>query len=123
MSMLQQTNRAGHPDKALQQAYDDALAFLPSRANVLAITPAQSSSYAEQEAAFPTITVDENGMSNGMRSNLLEPVQNLASEWRSLWNKLRGRDSAKDGGYQRGTEAPCRGGRGNTSEGRTVGRA
>lgn len=88
MSESQQTNRADDPEKALQQAYGEALAFLPSRANALAITQTQASSYAEQEAAFQTIAVDENGMSSGMHLNLLRPVLDLASEWRSLWNNF-----------------------------------
>lgn len=88
MSKSPQTNRASDPEKVLQQAYEEALAFLPSRANALAITPTQASSYAEQEAAFQTISVDENGMSSGMRLNLLQPVHDLASEWRGLWNSF-----------------------------------
>jgi hypothetical protein len=88
MSTTQQTNRADDPEKVLQQAYQEALAFPPSRANSLAITPTQAGNYAEQEAAFQTITVDENGMSSGMRLNLLRPLHDLASEWRGLWNSF-----------------------------------
>src|ERR1700722_19521350 len=88
MSKSQQTNRTSDPEKVLQQAYEEALAFLPSRANALAITLTQASTYAEQEAAFQTIAVDENGMSSGMRLNLLQPVHDLASEWRGLWNSF-----------------------------------
>jgi tetratricopeptide (TPR) repeat protein len=71
-----------------QQAYNEALAFLPSRANALAISPAQATTFAEQEATFQTIAIDENGMSSGMRLNLLQPVHDLASEWRALWNSF-----------------------------------
>ena len=88
MSDSQQTNRAADPEKALPHAYQEALAFPPSRANMLAITPAQASDFAEQEAAFQTIAIDENGMSSGMRLNLLHPLHDLASEWRGLWNNF-----------------------------------
>jgi hypothetical protein len=88
MSKLQQTNRTDEPERVLQRAYQEALAFLPSRANALAITPPQASEYAEQEAAFHTIAIDENGMSSGMRLNLLQPLHDLASEWRGLWNNF-----------------------------------
>jgi hypothetical protein len=88
MSMPKQVNRTDDPEKVLLLAYKEALAFLPSRANVLAISSAQASNYAEQEATFQTITIDENGMSSGMRLNLLQPVHDLASEWRALWNSF-----------------------------------
>jgi hypothetical protein len=88
MSKSQETNRIVDPEKALQLAYREALAFLPGRANALAITQSQASNYAEQEAAFQTIAIDENGMSGGMRLNLLQPVHDLASEWRGLWNSF-----------------------------------
>jgi hypothetical protein len=105
------TNRAEDPEKALQKAYQEALAFLPSRANALAITPVQASEYAEQEAVFHTIAIDENGMTSGMRLNVLQPVQAGPLE------QLRDRGSAQNGGYQRSPEAPCRGGGGTTEEG------
>jgi hypothetical protein len=88
MSKLQQMTRADDPERALQKTYQEALAFLPSRANALAITAAQASEYAEQEAVFHTIAIDENGMSSGMRLNLLQPAQDLASEWRELLNSF-----------------------------------
>lgn len=86
MSHSHPTIRETEPEKVLQKAYQDALAFSPARASSLAISPAQATEYAEQEAAFRTIAIDSNGMSSGMRLNLLEPAHHLASEWRELWN-------------------------------------
>jgi hypothetical protein len=82
------TTRPADPEMVLQQAYKNALAFPPNKANALAITPTRAAEYAEQEAAFHTISIDEKGMSGGMRLNLLQPVHDLASEWRSLWNNF-----------------------------------
>jgi hypothetical protein len=76
------------PEKQLQTAYESALAFPLSKTNSLAITQVQAQEFAEQEAGFHTIAIDEHGMSGGMRLNLLQPVHALAAEWRGVWGNF-----------------------------------
>jgi hypothetical protein len=75
-------------EKKLQIAYESALEFRLNKASGLAITQAQATEFAEQEAAFNTIAIDEHGISGGMRLNLLQPMHALAAEWRDLWGNF-----------------------------------
>lgn len=85
MNSTQHTSsRAADAEKLLQDAYQKALAFPLAKISALTITQKQANDYAEQEAAQPTITIDEHGMSGGMRVNLLQPVRAVAAEWRQL---------------------------------------
>ena len=84
--MSNATDRSPATEGGLAKAYQGALAFSPGRAGAIAITPARALELAEQEAAFHTVSIDENGMSGGMRLNLLQPVHDLAAEWRVLWS-------------------------------------
>jgi hypothetical protein len=69
-------------EKALQDAFQHALAFPLGRISSLAITPRQAAECAEQEAAFQTISVDDEGLSGGMRVALLQPMHAVMAEWR-----------------------------------------
>lgn len=82
------SDRPADAEAALHRAYNDALAFPVSRVNALALSNAQATEWAEQEAGFGTVTIDETGLSGGMRLHLLRPIQHLAAEWRDLWNKF-----------------------------------
>jgi hypothetical protein len=70
------------PTKAMNLALQRALAFPLSRAASLQVPPEKALEWAQQEAAFGTIPIDENGMSAGMRLNLLQPIRALLSDWR-----------------------------------------
>jgi hypothetical protein len=87
-STLPTSSLSSGPEKKLQTAYEKALAFRLNKASNLAITQVQANEFAEQEAAFHTISIDEHGMSAGMRLNLLPPVHALAAEWRDLWDNF-----------------------------------
>lgn len=75
--------RSGDPDLALNEAYAKVLAFSLPKIGSLSLSAEQATRFAEQEAAFQTISIDEHGLSGGMRLNLLQPVHELAAEWRS----------------------------------------
>lgn len=72
------------PSKALSLAAQRALAFPSSRARVLLLTAEKAQEWAQQEITFGTIPIDENGMSAGMKLNLMQPVRLLLSEWRQV---------------------------------------
>ena len=72
----------GEPFKIMTQAAQRALAFPLAAAGGLLLTPDRASEWAQQEAAFGTISIDENGMSAGMKLNLMQPIRSLMSEWR-----------------------------------------
>ena len=82
MSSVPETNADQNRD--LYKAAKNALGFPLSRVEGLIISPQQATELAEQEAAFHTIVIDDNGMSGGMRLSLLDPVRALMSEWRQL---------------------------------------
>ncbi len=68
--------------KAMAAAAQRALAFPLARANALLLAPEKAQEWAAQEAAFGTIPIDENGMSAGMKLNLMQPIRAVMSEWR-----------------------------------------
>jgi hypothetical protein len=70
------------PAKAMALAAQRALAFPVSRAGSLLLTLEKANEWAKQEAAFGTIPIDENGMSAGMKLNLMQPIRSVMSEWR-----------------------------------------
>ena len=72
----------GEPIKIMTQAAQRALAFPLARAGGLLLAPDKANEWAQQEAAFGTIPIDENGMSAGMKLNLMQPIRSLMSEWR-----------------------------------------
>ena len=84
--MANAINRAPEAEAVLNKAYQGALSFSPGRAGAIVMSPARAMELAEQEAAFHTVSIDDHGMSGGMRLNLLQPVHDLAAEWRRLWN-------------------------------------
>ena len=86
MSGSQHVSNRIDDQKALEDSYRPAIGFPLNRASSLAITPTQAGEYADQEAAFKTIPIDQHGMSGGMRMNLLQPVHQVASEWRQKRN-------------------------------------
>jgi hypothetical protein len=63
-------------------ALQRALAFPLSSAASLQIPPEKALEWAQQEASFGTIPIDENGMSAGMKLNLMQPIRALLSDWR-----------------------------------------
>ena len=68
--------------KAMAAAAQRAVAFPLARANALLVAPERAQEWAAQEAAFGTIPIDENGMSAGMKLNLMQPMRAIMSEWR-----------------------------------------
>jgi hypothetical protein len=70
------------PSKALALALQRALAFPISRTVELQPSAEKIQEWAQQEAAFGTIPIDENGMSGGMKLNLLPPIRAVLSDWR-----------------------------------------
>jgi hypothetical protein len=70
------------PSKAISVALQRALAFPLSRPAGLLVAPEKAQEWAQQEASFATIPIDENGMSGGMTFNLMQPVRALLSDWR-----------------------------------------
>ncbi len=82
MAAQQDTATGVDPSKALSLAVQRALAFPLSRASALLLTAEKAQEWAQQETAFGTIAIDENGMSAGMKLNLMQPVRLLMSEWR-----------------------------------------
>ena len=82
MAGEQVTATNADPFRAMSLAAQRALAFPLSRASGLLIAPERAQDWAQQEAGFGTIPVDENGMSAGMKLNLMQPVRAVMSEWR-----------------------------------------
>ena len=82
-------DRSSTAESGLDKAYKAALAFSPSQANSVAITSSKAMEFAEQEAAFQTVAIDDSGMSGGMRLHLLQPVHDLAAQWRVLWSDFQ----------------------------------
>ena len=70
------------PAKVIAAAAQRALAFPLARAGALLLAPEKAQEWAAQEAAFGTIPIDENGMSAGMKLNLMQPIRTVMSEWR-----------------------------------------
>ncbi len=82
MTGEQATTTSADASKTMAVALQRALAFPLSRAGNLLLTPEKAQEWAQQEAAFGTIPIDENGMSAGMKLSLMEPVRLVMSEWR-----------------------------------------
>lgn len=58
------------------------MAFAPSRAASLTISTAQLQGYAQEEASFGRITVDERGLTAGTKLHILQPARALLAAWR-----------------------------------------
>ncbi len=81
--MAEQQAPEGNPAlKAMAVAAQRAISFPLSRTGSLQITQEKAQEWAAQEAAFGTIPIDENGMSAGMKLNLMQPIRSVLSEWR-----------------------------------------
>ena len=78
----QATTTSADPAKAMAAALQRVLAFPLSRAGGLMLSLEKAQEWAQQEAAFGTIPIDENGMSAGMKLNLMQPIRLVLSEWR-----------------------------------------
>jgi hypothetical protein len=76
------TPASADPTNVMSRALQRALAFPLSRAANLQLASEKALEWAQQEAAFGTIPIDENGMSAGMKLNLLQPIRAVLSDWR-----------------------------------------
>lgn len=71
-------------DEVLVQAHRDAIAFSLGKIGGLNVTPQQAATYAEQEAAFPIIAIDDEGVTSGMRAAVLQPVRRVMANWHEV---------------------------------------
>jgi hypothetical protein len=63
------------------KAFDDAMAFTTARASALALPVTQLQTYAQEEASFGRITVDERGLTAGTKLHVLQPARALLAAW------------------------------------------
>lgn len=73
-------------EKRLAEAHRKALGFQLTRVAGLVLSAQRATEFAQQEIAFGSVPIDENGMSAGMKLHLLQPVRTLLSEWRTARN-------------------------------------
>jgi hypothetical protein len=66
----------------LQTAFEEGMEFTPARATSLPLSAAQLQSYAEEEASFGRISVDDRGLTAGTKLNILQPARALLAEWK-----------------------------------------
>jgi hypothetical protein len=72
------------PASPLDVAFGRAMRFGPERANALHIDRATLHRFAEEEASFGRIVVDERGLTAGARLHVLQPARHILAEWRSV---------------------------------------
>ena len=70
------------PSNALGAALQKAMAFPISMISGLLVAPEKAHEWAQQEAAFGTLAIDELGMSAGMKLHLMQHVRSVLSLWR-----------------------------------------
>lgn len=68
----------------LKSAFEKAMKFSPDRANELVLSEKDIKNSAEEETSFNRITLNQHGLTGGMRLSIIQPTQNLLSEWQKL---------------------------------------
>ena len=69
------------PDE-LKLAYDAAMAFPVEQAETLRAAPERLMEQASEEAAFGRISIDDDGLTAGMRLHVMEPARSMLAQWR-----------------------------------------
>jgi hypothetical protein len=75
------TKSTDNPDP-LRNAFNVAVAFVSGRAGSLALSPTQVQGYAQEEASFGRITVDDRGLTAGSKLHVVQPARALLAAWR-----------------------------------------
>lgn len=70
------------PTEELKSSYDSAMAFPVEQVNSLRATPEDLADKAGQEAAFGRISVNDDGLTAGMRLHVVEPARAIVAQWR-----------------------------------------
>jgi hypothetical protein len=70
------------PPDELKLAYDAAMAFPVEQVESLRATPERLMEQASAEAAFGRISINEDGLTAGMRLHVLEPARGTLAQWR-----------------------------------------
>ncbi len=68
----------------LKLAYDAAMAFPIEQANALRSTPEHLMEQASQEAAFGRISINDEGITAGIRLNVIEPARPILGRWQQI---------------------------------------
>ena len=70
------------PTDELKLAYDAAMAFPVEQVDALRATPERLMEQASAEAAFGRISINDDGLTAGMRLHVLEPARATLAQWR-----------------------------------------